>query len=314
MEIIRGTHNIRPAHHGCALAIGNFDGVHLGHQQLLQKLCDKAKALGVPSTLIIFEPQPQEYFNREAPPPRLSRFHEKIMLIREHSQLDRVLCLPFNAALAGRLAEDIVLQLLVGQLGAVYVLVGDDFRFGAGRTGSIKTLQAAAAESHFQVEHLHSVRRNDQRVSSSLIRAHLMQGDLAGAERLLGHGYALLGRVVRGRQLGRTLGVPTANIHFKHFMPPLRGVYAVAVEADDRSQYFGVANLGTKPTLAGERLLLEVHLFGFDGGLYGRKLKVHFRRKVRDEQRFDGVEALKAQIAKDVACVQRWEAEGALHP
>lgn len=312
MEIIRGTHNIQPAQHGCVLAIGNFDGVHLGHQQLLHHLCEQAEALGLPSTLIIFEPQPLEYFKPDESPPRLSRFHEKIALINKHSKLDRVLCLPFNANLAARTASDITSKLLIEQLKAVYILVGDDFHFGYGRQGNVETLQAAAKHSNFQVEHLNSVLHNGHRVSSSLVRKRLMNGDLAGAEELLGHPYTLSGRVVTGRKLGQTIGVPTANIQFRRFVPPLKGVYAVAVKTGAR-QCVGIANLGTKPTVSGERLLLEVNLFDFQGDLYGHKLEVRFLRKVRDEQRFKDFGALKEQINADIQTVRHWHQQGEIN-
>lgn len=311
MEIIRGAHNISAIHHGCVLAIGNFDGVHIGHQKLLHRLCKQGKTLRLPSTLIIFEPQPLEYFRAEAPPPRLSRFHEKIALINKHSKLDRVLCLSFNAKLAAMEAADITSKLLVEQLGAAYILVGDDFRFGYDRQGTVETLRLAAKQNNFQVEHHHSVLQNGHRVSSSLVRERLGDGDLAAAEQLLGHPYVLSGRVVPGRKLGQTIGVPTANLHFRRFAPPLRGVYAVSVQTGGEN-YTGIANLGTKPTVAGERLLLEVNLFDFQGDLYGHKLEIRFRRKVRDEQRFKNIEELKLQITSDIQTVRNWQRQGGL--
>lgn len=298
MEIIRGMHNLRDRHRGCVATIGNFDGVHRGHKALLARLRAEGEALGLPVTLITFEPQPREFFRGREVPARLTRFREKLWLL-EKAGVDRVVCLPFNERLAAMSAQAIIDDLLIAGLGVRYLIIGDDFRFGHGREGDFGLLQAAGARHGFTVDQLGTEAFGDERVSSTRVRAALAAGDLVLAERLLGHRYFIAGRVVYGRQLGRQLGVPTANIPLKRYRAALEGVFAVEVAGLDGVRQ-GVANIGIRPTVEGREPLLEVHLFDFSGDVYGQLLTTTFRHKIRDEWKFESVEALKARIDVDI--------------
>ncbi|MBX3706428.1 MAG: bifunctional riboflavin kinase/FAD synthetase [Pseudomonadales bacterium] len=304
MEVIIGLHNIRPRHRGCVLTIGNFDGVHYGHKMLLDHLTAKSRELGVPSMLLTFEPTPREFFRGDAVPARLTRFREKITLL-EDTGLDRLLCLPFNERTANTPAEWVVDELLHRMLGIRYLVVGDDFRFGKGATGDYAMLKAAGDRLGFGVTHMGTLTFDHDRVSSTRIREVLAAGDFALAERLLGHAYFIMGRVVYGRQLGRQIGVPTANIPLHRYRAAVEGVYAVTVTGLERD-YGGVANIGVRPTVQGKEPLLEVHLFDYQGNLYGKRLRVVFRHKIRDERVFPGLDALKAQIELDMAAARRF--------
>lgn len=314
MEIIRGLHNLRAHHQGCVLTIGNFDGVHHGHQMLLSHLAAKSKELRVPSLLMTFEPQPREYFRGASVPARLTRFREKMVLL-QRTALDRVLCLPFNEQLAALPAEAVIDEVIRAGLGARYVVVGDDFHFGRGATGNYAMLKQAGDTHGFGVSHMGTLTFEHDRVSSTRIRQVLAAGDFGLANRLLGHPYFIMGRVVYGRQLGRQLGVPTANIRLQRYRAALEGVYAVTVlcRGDDR-EYQGVANIGVRPTVDGREPLLEVHLFDFDGDLYGRLLSVTFRSFLREERTFDGLPALEAQISRDMDEARTYFAGARLEP
>ena len=312
MEVIRGTHNIRPRHFGCVATIGNFDGVHHGHQMMLSHLIAKAQELGLPSLLITFEPLPREFFRRGAVLPRLTRFREKVLLLNRIG-LDRLVCIPFNQATSRISAEEVVRGFLVHQLGARYVVIGDDFRFGADRAGDHQLLRRLGGELGFEVSQMGTLTLDGERVSSTRVRGALGAGDLALAEKLLGYPYFIMGRVVYGRQLGRQLGVPTANIRLQRYRAALEGVFAVSVEGLDRPLQ-GIANIGIRPTVDGREPLLEVHLFDFQGDIYGRLLTVTFRHKLREERKFDGLDALKSQIQQDIRDARLWfdgEAHGA---
>jgi len=304
MEVIVGLHNIKPRQQGCVLTIGNFDGVHYGHKMLLDHLIAKGRELALPSMLLTFEPTPREFFRGDAVPARLTRFREKITLLMQ-TELDSVLCLPFNEKTANRPAEWIIEELLKKMLGIRYLVVGDDFRFGKGAQGDYAMLKAAGDRLGFGVTHMGTLTFDHERVSSSRIREVLAAGEFKLAERLLGHAYFIMGRVVYGRQLGRQLGVPTANIPLHRYRAALEGVYAVTVSGLERD-YTGVANIGIRPTVQGKEPLLEVHLFDFDGDLYGKRLTVVFRKKIRDEQTFSGLDALKAQIEQDMTTAKAW--------
>jgi riboflavin kinase/FMN adenylyltransferase len=304
MEIIRGTYNLKPKHRGGVLTIGNFDGVHHGHRMLLNHLLAKARELNTDSMLLTFEPLPREFFAGAAVPARLTRFREKITLLRD-TGLDRVLCLPFNESTRNFSAEWVVEHLLHEQLGIRYIVVGDDFRFGKNQAGDYEYLEAAGDRLGFGVSHMGTLTFEHGRVSSSRIREILKTGDFELAEKLLGHRYFIMGRVVYGRQLGRQLGVPTANIRLQRYRAALEGVYAVRVQGLDR-EYQGVANIGIRPTVDGKEPLLEVHLFDFQGDIYGSLLTIEFVRKVRDEQTFEGLDALKAQIMEDIRIARSW--------
>lgn len=298
MELIRGLHNLRPEHCGCIATIGNFDGVHLGHQAVLGQLADKAAELCLPTTVITFEPQPQEYFSHSELPPRLTRFREKFRAMQRYS-VNRVFCLPFNRNLAQMEAETFIRQVLVEGLGVRYLVVGDDFCFGKGRRGDFAMLQQAGAEYGFEVVNMHTFEIGGARVSSTRIREALQTGDLSLAEQLLGRPYRMCGRVAHGNKLGRTIGFPTANIFLHRKKTPVDGVFAVEMFGIEGEPLAGVANVGTRPTVDGTRSLLEVHLFDFDGDIYGRHVHVDFLQRIREERRFDSFDALKAQIMQD---------------
>lgn len=299
MELIRGLHNLQAKHHGCVATIGNFDGVHLGHQAVLGQLAEKSAELNLPSLAIFFEPQPLEYFAPAAIPPRLTRFREKMLALRRFS-LDRVLCLNFNRLLAEMPAQQFIDEVLVARLGVRYLVVGDDFRFGQGREGDFSKLREAAEKNDFQVVNMHSFNVDGERVSSTRVRDALAVGDLKIAEKMLGRAYRMCGRVAHGDKRGRQWGFPTANIHLHRKATPLNGVFAVEMFGLNREPIAGVANVGTRPTVAGTKSLLEVHLFDFDEEIYGQYVHVNFLYKLRDEKRFDSFDALKHQIGLDV--------------
>ncbi|HWS03529.1 MAG TPA: bifunctional riboflavin kinase/FAD synthetase [Gammaproteobacteria bacterium] len=308
MQLIRGLHNLVPALRGCAATIGNFDGVHLGHQAVLGQLAERAAALHLPTTAIIFEPQPQEFFAPEQAPPRLTRLREKLVALRRFS-VDRVLCLRFNRALAGLSAEQFVQQVLIDGLGVRYLVVGDDFHFGKDRAGNFEFLTRAGERAGFQVAHMHSFELNAERVSSTRVRAALRAGDLHAAEQMLGRGYRMLGRVAHGDKRGRTIGFPTANLFLHRYSTPVQGVFAVELYGLESEPHYGVANVGTRPTVDGTRSLLEVHLFDFAGDIYGRQVAVEFVHKIRAEKRFDSFPELKAQIEQDAQQARTYFAE-----
>lgn len=305
MELIRGLCNLRPRHRGCVATIGNFDGVHLGHQAVLGQLAETGARLGLPVVVITFEPQPQEYFQAGQVPPRLTRLREKLQALRRYS-VDRVVVLPFNAALATLSAQEFIQRLLVDGLAARHLVVGDDFRFGAGRRGDFALLRAAGERHGFNVIAMHSFEIDGERVSSTRIRTALAAGDMAAAEKLLGRTYRMCGRVARGDQRGRALGFPTANLHLHRRATPVRGVYTVEMFGIAGEPVAGVANVGVRPTVDGTRSLLEVHLLDFAGDIYGRYVEVDFLYRLREERRFESLEALKRQIGADVAAARQF--------
>ncbi len=305
MEIVRGMHNLRPRHRGCVVTIGNFDGVHHGHQVLLSRVVAKGKELGVPSAVVTFEPMPREFFRGTTRPVRLTRFREKIMLLCR-SGVDRVICLPFNEELVNVTAQTVIDGFLVNSLEIRYIVVGDDFRFGRGAEGDYAMLQDAGRQHGFEVSHLGTLLFGHDRVSSSRVRETLDAADFELAEKLLGHPYFIMGRVVYGRQLGRELGSPTANIRLQRYRAALNGVYAVEVEGSGPERRLGIANIGVRPTVHGSEPLLEVHIFDFDEDIYGELLTVTFRHKIREEHRFESLDALKTQIALDIIAVKEW--------
>ena len=278
----------------CALTIGNFDGVHRGHRALIDRVTAKARELRLTSCVLTFEPHPREFFAGEAAPARLTRLRDKLELIAA-AAVDRVHVARFDKRFAALSAQRFVEDVLVRGLGTRSVIVGRDFRFGAGRTGDYAALESAGTRYGFDVESMPDVLFDGVRVSSSAVRAALKAGGLETAERLLGHPYTISGRVAHGTKLGRSLGFPTANIVLRR-PPPLAGIFAVEVERLGR----GVASLGQRPTVNPVPVpLLEVHLFDWDGELYGQRLRVRFLKKLRDEQKFAGLPALKEAIAAD---------------
>ena len=311
MEFIRGWHNLKPQHRGCVATIGNFDGVHLGHQAVIGQLAEKAEELGLPTQVILFEPQPQEFFQPDAAVPRLTRLREKLQALRRYS-VDRVLCLKFDAGFAAMEPEEFIQRLLVEGLKVRYLVVGDDFRFGRRRRGDFAMLAAAGRQHGFQVVNMHTVAIDDKRVSSTRLRTVLAAGDLAMAEKLLGRPYRMCGRVAHGDKLGRTLGFPTANIYLHRKVTPIRGIFAVEVFGLKGEPVAGAANIGTRPTVSGTRTLLEIHLLDFNENIYGTYVHVNFLRKFRDEKRFDSLEELRQWIEKDVVNVRAFFSE--YHP
>ena len=299
MEFIRGHYNLRPEHRGCVVTIGNFDGVHLGHQSVLGQLAEKAAELDVPSVVITFEPHPQEFFGFDNTPPRLTRLREKLLALQRYS-VDRVLCLHFNRQLAAMPAMDFIEKLLIQGLDVRYLVVGDDFRFGNKRQGDFAMLREVGQQRGFQVANLHTFLVDGMRVSSTRVRDALACGDLDEADKLLGRAYRMSGRVAHGDKRGRSIGFPTANVHLHRRATPVQGVFAVEVFGLEREPIEGVANVGVRPTVDGTRTLLEIHLFDFDEDIYGRHINVEFSRKLRAERQFENLETLRQQIAQDV--------------
>jgi len=281
--------------------IGNFDGVHLGHQAVLTQLAMKADMLNLPAVVITFEPQPFEYFVPEKAPARLSRFREKVEALRAYS-IQKLCVLRFNRQLAEMQAETFIQKLLVEGLNVRYLVVGDDFRFGKDRQGDFALLQQVGKQQGFQVVNMHTFAIDDMRVSSTRIREALQDGDLAVAEKLLGRPYRMSGRVAHGDKRGRKMGYPTANIHLHRAKVPLNGVYAVQLYGIDEEPVNGVANIGVRPTISGsDKALLEVHLFDFKRDIYGEHVQVYFLKKLREEQKFASLEQLIEQIHIDSA-------------
>lgn len=303
MQLVRGLHNLRPRHRGCVATIGNFDGVHRGHQAILARLRERAAELGLPSCVVIFEPQPREFFAPDKAPARLTRLREKLCLL-EQQGIDQVLCLAFNRRLRELSAAEFVHAVLVEGLAVRHLEVGDDFRFGCDRAGDFDFLLRAGAAEEFSVEAATTIEVDGQRVSSTRLREVLARGDLQAAQALLGRPFSLTGRIVHGQKLGRQLGAPTANVQLKRRSTPLSGVYMVSLVLDG-SPHPGVANIGMRPSVRSDgQPHLEVHLLDLQADLYGRRVQVVFHHKLRDEQRFASLEALKAAISADIAAAR----------
>lgn len=312
MRLIRGLTNLKrlsrqadsPLAQGCVATIGNFDGVHLGHKTIIDQVRTKARELGVPSLVMVFEPQPREFFQGTDAPPRLMGFRQKFEALLAEG-VDIVLCLRFDQAFRSYSAMGFIEDVLIRGLRIRHLVVGDDFRFGCDRAGDFSLLRTVGETAGYTVENTRTVTVDGERVSSTRVRDLLNVNGLEQAEALLGHPYRIRGRVVYGRQLGRQIGAPTANL-LLHRMPALRGVYVVKAVLDDGRAFDGVANIGVRPTVDGKRPSLEVHLFDFAGTLYGQHLEVVFRHGLRDEEKFESVDALKAQIARDMENARAW--------
>lgn len=304
MQVLRGIPE--QASQASVLTIGNFDGVHRGHQALLKLLTDKARALGLPAVVLTFEPHPREYFAPDAAPARLASLREKLLLLAACG-VDRVHVCRFDARFAQQPAQAFIDDFLVRGLAVRHLYIGDDFRFGARRAGDFAMLQSAGEAHGFGVESMETLDVEGERVSSSAVRAALSEGDMAHAERLLGRPYSIAGRVIHGDKLGRRIGHPTANIQMKHRKPPFTGVYAVRVEGLAEGLVDGVANMGIRPTVTGSgRLRLEVNLFDWNADCYGAHLRVHFLHRLRGEAKFDSLDALTAQIRRDADAARAW--------
>lgn len=283
---------------GCVATVGVFDGLHLGHQRILERVRAAAGRLGLPALVFSFEPTPQEVMNPRQAPARLMSLREKVQMLEE-SGVGHLYCPPFEPALQGLAPEDFIGQLLVRTLDVRHLVVGDDFRFGHGRMGTFAHLEAGGRQHGFGVEQVGSVTTAGQRVSSTAIRTALAAGDLKTARQLLGRRYRMVGRVSAGQRLGRELGFPTANMRLQRRVSPVHGIFAVRVHGIGRDVRDAVASIGTRPTVAGVEPLLEVHVFDFDGDLYGRLIAVDFVARLRDETRFDDLAALREQMERD---------------
>jgi len=306
MQVIRGLHNLRKEHRGCVATIGNFDGVHLGHQAVFRNLRQRAEDLGLPTTVVTFEPQPMEYFAPEAAPARLTRLREKLAALKD-AQIERVILLEFGPKLANMEADWFVQKLLIDGLDVRYLFVGDDFKFGKGREGDIDLLRVVGKKRGFEVENMNTFAMDEGRVSSTLIRESLSRGDLEAASQYLGRPYRICGRVAHGDERGRTIGFPTANVNLHRKVSPLRGVFAVKVGGLGEEAIPGVANIGNRPTVRGDMThLLEVFLFDFNRNIYGEHLDVEFCHKIRDEKKFDNFEQLKHQIELDAVTARKY--------
>lgn len=298
---MRITHGFRPLGTPHAVTIGNFDGLHLGHQAMLARLQDVARTRGLPTCVLSFEPHPREFFAPEQAPARLSSLREKA----EHLQrlgIDRLHVFRFDRAFSALTAGAFIEQVLGHTLQAQYVLVGDDFRYGAKRAGDFALLQSAGRSLGFDAEFLPTVEIGGERASSTAVRSALAAGELDHAARLLGRPYSISGRVVHGDKLGRDIGFPTANIQLKHNRPPLMGIFAVELCGLNGAPLPGVASLGKRPTVKGADAVpvLEVHLFDFDADIYARRVRVDFLHKLRDEAKYPDLDSLVAQIRRDV--------------
>ncbi len=298
MQLIRGLHNLSEEHRGCALTIGNFDGVHLGHLEVLKNLKKAAVEQNLRSCIMSFEPLPMEYFNHQTAPVRLHRIREKWQALQQ-ANIDYFLCAKFNHQLADLSADDFINTILLEKLDVKYLLVGDDFRFGSKRSGDFETLYEAGKKHGFNVHNSSSFCFENQRISSTRIRHALMQDQLEQAKKMLGRPYQICGHIAHGDKRGRTIGFPTANIKLHRHATAVHGVYAVHMKGENNLSAYGVANVGKRPTVNGHDLQLEVHLFNFDREIYGEKVCVEFKHKIREEKRFESFENLKQQILKD---------------
>jgi len=303
MELVRGMHNLRERHRGCVVTIGNYDGVHRGHQHMIAALRARATELGVPAVIVTLEPAPREFFAGDAAPARLTRLREKLDALAMYG-VDRLVVLRFDQHLRDMGANEIVERLLVKGLGVRHMVVGHDFHFARNREGTIETLREAGLQHGFTVEEVERFLDDGDRVSSSLVREALGSGDLARATQLLGRPYRMAGRVRRGQQLGRRLGYPTANLALHRKVVPLWGVFAVRVSGAGLVDHPAVVSLGTRPTINGTEPLLEVHVFDFDRDIYGKYLCVDFVARLRDEKRFESLDALVEQMHLDAAAAR----------
>ena len=285
---------------GSVATIGSFDGLHLGHQKLLQYVFDEAKKRSVPSVVMSFEPTPKEFFSQTSPPARLMRFREKFAALADFG-VDIFYCPRFDDAMKNISADTFIRQILVHAMNIKHLVIGDDFRFAQDRAGHLNTLQRAGRALNFSVAKMSSVICADERVSSTAIRDALWQGDLESAGRLLGRHYRMSGKVIEGSRLGRKLGYPTANVNLNRRQSAVMGVFAVRVSGVGWGPLAAVASVGTRPTFDGTNPLLEVHIFDFDDDIYGENIDVDFVARLRSEEKFDDVNELIEQMNRDSA-------------
>jgi riboflavin kinase / FMN adenylyltransferase len=306
MELIRGLHNLRPRHHGCVATIGAFDGVHLGHQAVIRHLLEKSAEFQLPSLMIVFEPLPREYFAPLKAPARIMSFWEKCRALQSLG-VERLLRIRFNEQFRVMSAQRFVDDIFVAALGVRHVVLGDDFRFGAGRQGDIEFIREQGLHYGFEAGSTPTFAIDGERVSSTRIRQALENADFETAEALLGRPYSISGRVIYGRQLGTSIGTPTANLELRRLRAPLSGVYTVEVSGGGLESVHGVANVGVRPTVDDSiKANLEVHLLDREINLYGRHIEVTFRHKLREEIKFGSVEELQENIARDIEQTRAW--------
>lgn len=298
MRLIRGLKQLESGLEKCVATIGNFDGVHLGHQSVIQQLQEQAKKLNLPTCVIIFEPQPIEYFAPDKAPSRLTRLREKLGRFRD-LQIDYVVCLNFDASMATMSAEGFVKNVLVAGVNASLLIIGDDFRFGANRKGDYELLVNMSKDNAYDVKPTQSFLLNDERVSSTRIRQALAEGEIETAGELLGYPYHIEGRVVHGDKRGRELGFPTANIELHRQLSPLAGIFVAWIEGLEDQSLPSVVYIGKRPVFDGEEVVLEIHLLNFNRDIYGEYLRAVFLHKLRDDAEFSSKEELIEQIAKD---------------
>ena len=300
MELVRGLHNLRPRHRGCVLTIGAFDGVHRGHQEMIRMVRERAADSGLAATALAFEPTPREFFARGTPPARLTRFRERYDAFARYG-VERFICAAFNERIRSMPYDEFIERVLVDGLGVRHMVVGHDFRFARDHRGSVETLREYGPRHGFEVTEVSPFEIDGERVSSSLIRAALDLGDMHRAEKFLGRPYRITGKVIDGAKLGRKLGFPTANLRLHRRATPLAGIFAVRVSGAGLDNVPAVASLGTRPVVNGQELLLEAHVFDYDGDLYRQYLHVDFVERLRDELWFPNVDALVEQMHKDAA-------------
>ncbi len=305
MHLIRGLAHLKPLAQGCVLSIGNFDGIHTGHKKVITKLALRGKVMKLPTVVMLFEPQPLEFFLGENAPSRLMRLREKIIQFKR-LPIDKLLVVKFNQFMANYEAEDFIFDFLVKKLNVKHLIIGDDFHFGKARCGNYAMLKEKGQEFGFQVENTSSYFVDKHRVSSTLIRDALGAGDLSTAKLMLGRDYSVCGRVAHGKKRGRTIGFPTANILMFRKNTPIAGVFTVTMTGINNKEIQGIANVGTRPTVeGGNKAILETHLFDFNQDIYGQYVEVHFKQKIRDEIRFQSLNDLKIQIEKDIVIAKR---------
>lgn len=304
MKIVRGLTNARPSDRGCVLTIGNFDGMHLGHEEIVRLLAVRGREHGLPTALLTFEPNPREYFDPANAPARLMRLRDKAARLAELG-VDRLILLKFDERLRSWDGREFIGRVLVEALGVRHIVIGSAFRFGKGRSGTVDLLRSEGRSLGFEVDEVEAVTIDGERVSSTRIRAALARGDLVAVRRLLGRDYRMTGRVMQGRRLGRQLGYATANLRLHRRVSPVSGVFAVRVHGAGESALPGVASVGSRPTVGGGEVLLEAHVFDWQGDLYGRYLGVDFVSKLREESRFPDLDALVARMHVDASEARR---------
>jgi|RifCSPlowO2_12_1023861.scaffolds.fasta_scaffold06920_5 riboflavin kinase/FMN adenylyltransferase len=305
MEFIRDLHNLHASHKGCVVTIGNFDGVHLGHQAIIRQLQAASTENHQPAGVVIFEPHPQEFLHPDRAPARLMRLREKLIYLRQ-SEIDRVVCLRFNRALSSLPAEDFIRNVLVNKLGVRHLIVGEDFRFGNKRKGDISTLTQSGKTYGFTLECTESCKIDGRRVSSSWAREVLEAGDMIQAEKLLGRPYAINGRVVHGDKRGRVLGYPTININLHRNQSPVAGIFAANVYGLEPEVIHAAVSVGTRPVFDGRYINLEAHLLDFDQEVYGAYVTVELLKQLRHEQMFGNIDDLKVQMDRDIAEIRKF--------